>query len=150
MQIVIAFLLYKFCYLIPLFGNSNMDLTEIPDEIRELQHITILSKDLINNSSLKLFLYGNRLTKLSMQLFSLKNLSVLSLRKCLLQSDKVGSLQRHWTPYWSSVCHLGNNKLETIPPEIVLLQNLCELSLGNNMLVSANDECHYEITNAYL
>ncbi|KAI8579083.1 hypothetical protein K450DRAFT_243800 [Umbelopsis ramanniana AG] len=86
---------------------SNMDLTDIPDEIRELQHITILSKDLINNSSLKVFLYGNRLTKLSMELFSLKNLSVLSLR---------------------------NNKLETIPPEIVLLQNLCELSLGNNLL----------------
>ncbi|KAH8550129.1 hypothetical protein BGW37DRAFT_558664 [Umbelopsis sp. PMI_123] len=86
---------------------SNMDLTDIPDEIRELQHITILSKDLINNSSLKLFLYGNRLTKLNMELFALKNLSVLSLR---------------------------NNKLETIPSEIVLLQNLCELSLGNNLL----------------
>jgi hypothetical protein len=65
------------------FCDSNMDLTDIPDEIRELQHITILSKDLINNSSLKVFLYGNRLTKLSMALFSLKNLSVLSLRKCL-------------------------------------------------------------------
>jgi hypothetical protein len=75
-----------------------MDLTDIPDEIRELQHITILSKDLINNSSLKVFLYGNRLTKLSMQLFSLKNLSVLSLRKCLSQPDKVIS-RRHCTPY---------------------------------------------------
>lgn len=31
---------------------------------------------------------------------------------------------------------VGNNKLESIPPEIVLLQNLCELSLGNNLLVS--------------
>lgn len=58
-----------------------MDLTEIPDEIRELQHITILSKDVIRNSTLKIFLYGNQLTKLNMELFALKNLSVLSLRK---------------------------------------------------------------------
>ncbi|KAG2178209.1 hypothetical protein INT43_003462 [Umbelopsis isabellina] len=86
---------------------GNMGLTDIPLEVRELQHITILSKDRIRNSSLKLFLYGNQLTKLNMELFALKNLSVLSLR---------------------------NNKLESIPPEIVLLQNLCELSLGNNML----------------
>lgn len=61
-----------------------MGLTDIPLEVRELQHITILSKDRIRNSSLKLFLYGNQLTKLNMELFALRNLSVLSLSKCAM------------------------------------------------------------------
>lgn len=30
----------------------------------------------------------------------------------------------------------GNNRLSEIPPEIALLENLVELSLGNNLLVS--------------
>lgn len=59
---------------------SHLGLTEVPDEITELKHVTVLRKDRIKNSSLKLFLYGNTLTQLPSYLFSLKNLSVLSLR----------------------------------------------------------------------
>lgn len=58
-----------------------MGLTEIPEEIKELQHVTVLRKDRIQNTSLKLYLYANDLTRLPPYLFMLKNLSVLSLRK---------------------------------------------------------------------
>lgn len=60
---------------------SHLGLTEVPDEITELKHVTVLRKDRIKNSSLKLFLYGNSLTQLPSYLFTLKNLSVLSLRE---------------------------------------------------------------------
>ncbi|CDH51362.1 Piso0_003039 [Lichtheimia corymbifera JMRC:FSU:9682] len=86
---------------------SHLGLTEVPDEITELKHVTVLRKDRIKNSSLKLFLYGNTLTQLPSYLFSLKNLSVLSLR---------------------------HNQLTQLPHEIGLLQNLVELSVGNNQL----------------
>ncbi|KAI9319409.1 hypothetical protein BX666DRAFT_1470735 [Dichotomocladium elegans] len=62
---------------------------------------------MIKSTSLKLFLYGNALSRLSPCLFVLKNLSVLSLR---------------------------HNQLTEIPPEIGLLQNLVEISVGNNQL----------------
>ncbi|KAI7884780.1 hypothetical protein K492DRAFT_204456 [Lichtheimia hyalospora FSU 10163] len=86
---------------------SHLGLTEVPDEITELKHVTVLRKDRIKNSSLKLFLYGNTLTRLPSLLFTLKNLSVLSLR---------------------------HNQLTQLPHEIGLLQNLVELSVGNNQL----------------
>ncbi|ORZ02816.1 hypothetical protein BCR43DRAFT_482218 [Syncephalastrum racemosum] len=86
---------------------SHMGLTEIPEEIKELQHVTVLRKDRIQNTSLKLYLYANDLVRLPPYLFMLKNLSVLSLR---------------------------HNKLAVLPPQIALLQNLVELSLGNNLL----------------
>ncbi|KAL1924400.1 uncharacterized protein VTP21DRAFT_7435 [Calcarisporiella thermophila] len=86
---------------------SDMNLTQLPPEIAELQHVFVLSQDVICHNTLKLFLSSNSLRSLSPELFQLRNLSVLSLR---------------------------NNKLEQVPPQIGLLTNLVELSLGNNRL----------------
>ncbi|KAI7865800.1 hypothetical protein BDF14DRAFT_1821672 [Spinellus fusiger] len=88
---------------------SHLNLTEIPQEISELRHITIFHKDrkIVKPASLEVFLYSNSLTVLSPSLFKLKNLTVLSLR---------------------------NNRLTSISPDISLLVNLEELSIGNNHL----------------
>lgn len=63
------------------FLISNIDLTEIPDEISELQYVTILHNDIVKTASLQLYIYNNKLTYINPILFRLKNLTVLSLRK---------------------------------------------------------------------
>lgn len=87
---------------------SYAGLSSIPDDIKELRYVTVLHKENSDAATLKLFLAGNALTHLNPLLFTIKNLSVLSLRK---------------------------NHLIALPPEIALLENLVELSIGNNMLV---------------
>ncbi|KAI9307073.1 hypothetical protein BJ944DRAFT_262524 [Cunninghamella echinulata] len=86
---------------------SHCELTEIPDEIVELQYITVFRKDIVKTASLQLYLFANQLETLSPTLFQLKNLTVLSLRR---------------------------NRLTVLPGEIALLENLVELSIGNNAL----------------
>ncbi|KAI8047794.1 hypothetical protein BDF21DRAFT_433983 [Thamnidium elegans] len=88
---------------------SHVELTEIPDEIEELQYVTVVHHDIVKAAALQIFMYGNYIESINLRLFRLKNLSVLSLR---------------------------NNRLTTVPPEIALLENLVELSLGNNQLKS--------------
>ncbi|KAI7866789.1 uncharacterized protein EV154DRAFT_153559 [Mucor mucedo] len=92
---------------------SNVELTEIPDEIGELQYVTVVHNDIVKTASLQIFLYGNYLESINPCLFRLKNLTVLSLR---------------------------NNRLISIPPDIALLENLVELSLGNNQLTTVPAE----------
>lgn len=86
---------------------SHVGLTEIPDEIKELQYVTVVHNDVVKTAALQIFLYGNDLQCINPLLFHLKSLTVLSLR---------------------------NNRLTTIPSDIALLENLVELSLGNNQL----------------
>ncbi|KAI8068524.1 hypothetical protein BC940DRAFT_36468 [Gongronella butleri] len=87
---------------------SHLDLEEIPDDIAELKHITVLCKDRVKRASLQLYLFGNQLRSLSPALFLLDNLTVLSLR---------------------------HNLLTSIPPDIIRLKQLVELSVGNNSLL---------------
>ncbi|KAI9489775.1 hypothetical protein BDB00DRAFT_841358 [Zychaea mexicana] len=86
---------------------SCLGLTELPPEFLDVRYITVIKKDTVKNTALKLYLSGNQLTEFPSQIFALKNLSVLSLR---------------------------GNRLEVLPPEIGLLQNLVEVSVGNNLL----------------
>ncbi|KAG0188344.1 hypothetical protein DFQ28_004970 [Apophysomyces sp. BC1034] len=60
---------------------GHLGLTDIPEEISELQYMTILRKDTntIKTAALEVFLYGNTLSCLNQSLFKLKNLAVLSL-----------------------------------------------------------------------
>ncbi|KAI8882363.1 hypothetical protein K501DRAFT_101232 [Backusella circina FSU 941] len=87
---------------------SKMNLVDIPDDIVELQYVTVVQNDVVKAASLQLYLYSNQIEDLCPSLFKLRNLTVLSLR---------------------------NNRLTNIPVEIALLENLVELALGNNQLV---------------
>lgn len=60
---------------------SNIGLTEIPDEIGELQYVTVLHNDIVKVASLQVYLYNNELQSINPVLFKLKNLTVLSLSK---------------------------------------------------------------------
>lgn len=61
------------------FLKSHVELTEIPDEIEELQYVTVVHHDIVKTASLQIFLYGNYIQSINLRLFRLKNLSVLSL-----------------------------------------------------------------------
>ncbi|KAI1320037.1 GPI inositol deacylase [Mortierella claussenii] len=91
---------------------SNLELNDLPSEIRDLSYAIAYSErgsfSLCKNR-LKLFLSSNNFSTIPMDVFSLHNLSVLSIR---------------------------NNNIENIPPEIGLLHNLVELSIGGNLLKS--------------
>ncbi|KAF9978325.1 hypothetical protein BGZ73_002916 [Actinomortierella ambigua] len=87
---------------------SNHELDDLPPDIVDLSCAIIHNErgSLLCNK-LQLYLSYNLFTTVPKSIFSLKNLSVLSLR---------------------------NNHLTEIPPEIGLLQNLVELSIGGNQL----------------
>lgn len=106
---------------------SNIGLTEIPDEISELQYVTVLHNDIVKSAFLQLYLYNNELTSLNPTLFKLKNLTVLSLRMFSCRNSN---------KMWLLIRNVGHNHLSSIPPEVALLENLVELSIGNNHLVS--------------
>ncbi|KAG0053763.1 hypothetical protein BGZ83_000475 [Gryganskiella cystojenkinii] len=89
---------------------SNLELNDLPSDIRDLNYAIIYSERgsfSLSKNRLKLFLSSNQFSTVPMDVFSLQNLSVLSLR---------------------------NNNIEVIPPEIGQLHNLVELSLGGNLL----------------
>ncbi|KAF9964643.1 hypothetical protein BGZ70_006159 [Mortierella alpina] len=89
---------------------SYLELTDLPSDICDLNFAIVYNERgsfSLSKNRLKLFLSCNRFSTIPMDVFTLHNLSVLSLR---------------------------NNSIEVIPPEIGLLHNLVELSLGGNQL----------------
>ncbi|KAG0330615.1 hypothetical protein BG000_011654 [Podila horticola] len=89
---------------------SYLDLDDLPAEIKDLNYAIVYNERgsfSLSKNRLKLFLSSNLFSTIPMDVFSLYNLSVLSLR---------------------------NNNIEVIPPEIGLLHNLIELSVGGNHL----------------
>lgn len=84
---------------------ENMDLHEIPDEIKDMNNLVIFNSN--EPISYQLFLASNKLRHLNPSLFKFTKLNVLALRQ---------------------------NKLESIPPLIGKLKNLTDLSLASNRL----------------
>ena len=71
-----------------------------------------------------LYLAFNQITALPLKLFTLQNLTVLSIRKWCMRA--LLSMAHFILP--------GQNKLTFIPPEIVWLRNLRELNIAGNLL----------------
>ncbi|ODV80210.1 L domain-like protein [Suhomyces tanzawaensis NRRL Y-17324] len=84
---------------------ENMDLYDVPDEIKDLNNLVIFDYD--EPVSYQLYLTGNKLRELPPSLFKFTKLNVLGLRL---------------------------NKLVKIPPSIGRLVNLVDLSLASNRL----------------
>lgn len=85
---------------------ENMELYEVPDEIRDLNNLVIFHNDL-EPPSYQLYLTGNHIRDLMPSLFEFTKLNVLGLRQ---------------------------NKLVKLPPLISQLVNLTDLTLGTNRL----------------
>lgn len=69
-----------------LFTISNLDLTDLPPEIRDLNYAIVYNERgsfALSRNRLKLFLSSNQFITIPMHVFELHNLSVLSLSKCV-------------------------------------------------------------------
>lgn len=69
-----------------LFTNSNLELTDLPPEIRDLNYAIVYNERgsfALSKNRLKLFLSSNQLITIPMHVFELHNLSVLSLSMCV-------------------------------------------------------------------
>ncbi|KAF9399745.1 hypothetical protein BGX21_005681 [Mortierella sp. AD011] len=99
---------------------SNLELTDLPSEICDLNFAIVYNERgsfSLSSNRLKLFLSSNMFSTVPMDVFALHNLSDATNRAHI---DN---------PFIS-----GNNSIEAIPPEIGLLHNLVELSIGGNLL----------------
>ncbi|WP_440955314.1 COR domain-containing protein [Methanosarcina sp. Mfa9] len=143
---------------------SNRNLTSLPPEISELEHLTKLN---ISNNQLTLlpsefkelknlralFISGNQLTSLSPEITELKNLSALYMSRNQLTSlpseitelknlkaiDISGNLLNSLPPEITELKNLTKldicgNQLTFLPPEITELKNLTKLYMSNNLL----------------
>lgn len=86
---------------------SDRGITEIPSEIRELDHVVFHEGHVRPIDQIQMFFSGNELRSLPLSLFDVHSITVLSLRR---------------------------NKLRYLPPAICKLTNLVELHVGNNKL----------------
>ena len=105
---------------IPSLDLSNIGIEELPPEIGQLTHLTVLS------------LSQNQLTHVPKELGNLSNLTVLSLSENQLTSvpSKLGNLSS------LTVLSLSQNQLKHVPKELGNLSNLTVLSLSENQLTS--------------
>lgn len=101
-----AKLLEAFDNISPSVSLEGMGLTEIPEEVRDLNDLVIFSQDSTKNLY-QLYLTNNKLRSLTPSLFAYTKLNVLSLRQ---------------------------NSLRFIPASIKHLVNLCDLNIATNQL----------------
>lgn len=86
---------------------SRMNLTMLPDDIKDLNHIVSASQSGSLRVNLELYLTNNRLTTLPESLFTISNLAFLG---------------------------LSGNRLESLSPSISKLKNLISLNIGLNQI----------------
>jgi small GTP-binding protein len=100
--------------------NKEKELTQIPGEVFELEHLE------------KLYLGFNKLTTVPESISKLKNLTELILYENQLTTvpESIAKLQNLTSLY------LNNNQLTTVPESIAKLQNLTELNLYGNQLTT--------------
>lgn len=110
---------------------EGMGLTEIPEEVRDLNSLVIFSRDLPNNLH-QLYLTNNKLRSLNPALFAYTKLNVLSLRQNYLKS--IPASIRHL----QNLCDLNiaTNHLRSLPVQILELPNLTTFRAGPNPFIS--------------
>ena len=94
---------------------SDLGLTRLPSEVRELKDLVVLTPSRTLQTSLSMSLDSNLLRTFPSSLFQLRNLTVLN---------------------------LSRNKLDSVPPDIYHLQNLSILSLAGNRIKYLPYEIH--------
>lgn len=119
----------------PSVSLEGMGLTEIPEQVKDLENLVIFDPDRPTQIFHQLYLTNNRLRSLSPALFKFTKLNVLSLRH-----NKINHVP-------GAICHLQNlvdlnlssNRLRYLPPQILELPRLATFRAGPNPFVSVPD-----------
>ncbi|KAI5960574.1 uncharacterized protein KGF55_004467 [Candida pseudojiufengensis] len=113
----------------------SMNLSEIPDEIKDLNNLVIFdsfTEEASIEFPYQLYLNGNKLTQLPMSLFKFTKLQVLSLRQ-----NKLISLPPSINKLKNLIdFSISSNKLKFLPFQILELQNLSNFTSGPNPFLS--------------
>jgi hypothetical protein len=113
---------------------ENLGLQEVPEEIADLKNLVCVDSDTGSLvPSISIFLAKNSISSLCPELFSVHNITVLSLRMNLLRQipPAIGTLTRLTDLY------LGGNMLQYLPSEILALKNLSVLTIYPNDFIAA-------------
>lgn len=110
----------------PAVSLEGMDLTEIPEEIKDLDNLVIF--DLPTQALYQLYLTNNRLKSVNPALFKFSKLNVLSLRQNYIQilPSAIGRLTN------LTDLNISANRLRYLPPQILTLPNLTTFRAGPN------------------
>lgn len=116
---------------------ENMDLYDVPNEIKDMNHMLIFRRELDFPVMYQLYLTGNNLRELMPSLFEFTKLNVLGLRQNKLERipsliEKLSNLNE---------LTLGTNRLETLPYQILDLPKLHTFRAGPNPFISVTDDC---------
>lgn len=105
---------------------DGMHLTEIPDEVKDLDNLVIFERP--TQHARQLYLSNNSLTVLNPALFRYRSLNVLSLRQNMIRElpGLIGELQN------LTDLNLSINKLKYLPPQILSLPRLLTFRAGPN------------------
>ncbi|GEQ71848.1 hypothetical protein JCM33374_g5534 [Metschnikowia sp. JCM 33374] len=114
---------------------EGMQLSEIPDEIKDLNNLVIFNNG-PSQVSRQLYLSDNQIKVLNPNLFKFTKLNVLSLRRNRI---------RHLPNCISKLCNLtdlniSSNKLSYLPPQILNLPNLTTFLAGPNPYLAIPDD----------
>ncbi|OBA20188.1 hypothetical protein METBIDRAFT_42982 [Metschnikowia bicuspidata var. bicuspidata NRRL YB-4993] len=120
-------ILQSFENVLPCVNLDGMQLTEIPDEIKDLNNLVIFNNG-PSRVLRQLFLTNNLIKVLNPSLFKFTKLNVLSLRRNQIRylPNSIGKLQD------LTDLNISMNNLRYLPPQILNLPNLSTLGAGPN------------------
>lgn len=116
----------------PSVSLEGMGLTEIPEQIKDLENLVIFDPDRLTQILHQLYLTNNRLRSLSPALFKFTKLNVLSLRH-----NKINHIPGAIKHLKNLVdLNLSSNRLRYLPPQILELPHLATFRAGPNPFVN--------------
>lgn len=120
----------------PSVSLEGMGLTEIPEQVKDLENLVIFDPDRPTQILHQLYLTNNRLRSLNPALFKFTKLNVLSLRHNKI--DHIPGAIRHLKNLVD--LNISSNRLQYLPPQILELPHLETFRAGPNPFVAITSE----------
>lgn len=127
-----AIILEAFEDINPSVNLENMGLTEIPEEIKDLDNLVIFDLDMPTQTLYQLYLNNNKLRSVNPALFKFSKLNVLSLRHNHIHT--IPAAIGHLTSLVD--LNIGANRLRVLPAQILNLPRLINFRAGPNPFIA--------------
>lgn len=115
----------------PSVSLEGMGLTEVPEQVKDLENLVIFDPEHPTQTLRQLYLTNNKLRSLNPALFKFTKLNVLSLRHNRI--DHIPGAIRHLRNLVD--LNVSSNRLRSLPPQILELPHLTTFRAGPNPFV---------------
>lgn len=120
----------------PAVNLEGMGLTDIPDEIKDLDNLVIFDLERLTQALHQLYLSNNRLRSLNPSLFEFTKLNVLSIRQnCISVLPPAIRNLKNLTDL-----NISSNRLKFLCPQILELKNLTSFRAGPNPYLAVPED----------